>query len=88
MLAKYDAVNAPALRRLVAGGAVLKAFPVPVMEAAYKAAHEMYEQIAATNPNFKKALDSMTAFRSDQYQWWQVGEFSFDAFMIRMRNRA
>jgi TRAP-type mannitol/chloroaromatic compound transport system substrate-binding protein len=61
---------------------------VPVMEAAYKAAHEMYEQIAATNPNFKKALDSMTAFRSDQYQWWQVGEFSFDAFMIRMRNRA
>ena len=88
MLAKYDAVTAPALRRLVAGGAVLKAFPVPVMEAAYKAAHEMYEQIAATNPNFKKALDSMTAFRSDQYQWWQVGEFSFDAFMIRMRNRA
>ena len=85
MLAKYDAVNAPALRRLVAGGAQLRPFSVPIMEAAYKAAYELYDQIAATNPDFKKALDSMNAFRSEQYQWWQVGEFSFDAFMIRMR---
>ena len=88
MLAKYDTVNAPALRRLVAQGAVPKAFPLPVMEAAYKAAHEFYDQVAAGNADFKKALDSTVAFRSEQLQWWQVGEFSFDAFMIRMRTRA
>ena len=88
MLAKYDAVNAPALRRLVGQGAVLRPFSAAIMEAAYKAAHEMYDQIAAGNPEFKKALDSMTAFRSEQLQWWQVGEFSFDAFMIRMRARS
>ncbi|MEA2936181.1 MAG: hypothetical protein QOD74_2827 [Variibacter sp.] len=85
MLAKYDSVNAPALRRLVSQGAVLKAFPQAIMEAAYKEAHTLYDEIAANNADFKKALDSMVAFRSDQYQWWQVGEFSFDAFMIRMR---
>jgi TRAP-type mannitol/chloroaromatic compound transport system substrate-binding protein len=88
MMAKYDAVNAPALRRLVAGGAQLRGFPAPIMEAAYKAAQELYDQIAAGNPSFKKALDSYTTFRGEQYQWWQVGEFSFDAFMIRMRGRA
>jgi TRAP-type mannitol/chloroaromatic compound transport system substrate-binding protein len=88
MLAKYDFVNAPALRRLVSQGAVLKAFPPAIMEASYKAAHELYSEIAATNPTFKQALDSTLAFRAEQYQWWQVGEFSFDAFMIRMRGRA
>lgn len=88
MMAKYDTVNAPALKRLVAQGAVLRGFPAPIMEASYKAAHELYDQIAATNPNFKKALDSLIAFRAEQLQWWQVGEYSYDTFMIRMRSRA
>ena len=39
MLAKYDAQNPPALRRLVAGGTQLRPFPKAVMEACYKAAH-------------------------------------------------
>jgi hypothetical protein len=25
----------------------------------------------------------MTAFRRDQYLWWQVAEYGFDSFMIR-----
>ena len=37
VLGKYDAGNPPALRRLVAGGAQLRAFPQDVMEACYKA---------------------------------------------------
>jgi TRAP-type mannitol/chloroaromatic compound transport system substrate-binding protein len=85
MLAKYDAVNAPALKRLAAQGALLRAFPTPIMEAAYRASQEIYDQIAASNATFKKTLDSYMGFRSEQLQWWQFGEFSFDAFMIRMR---
>jgi hypothetical protein len=27
----------------------------------------------------------MSAFRNDQYLWWQVAEYSFDGFMIRNR---
>ena len=33
-------------------------FPQEVMEASYKAANEIYAEIAATNANFKKVLDS------------------------------
>ena len=29
----------------------------------------------------------MVAFRNDEYLWWQVAEYGFDAFMIRMRAR-
>jgi len=33
-------------------------------------------------------LDSLTAYRSDSYQWLQVAELSYDSFMMRMRTRA
>src|SRR5947208_7385996 len=36
MVAKYDAVNPPALRRLVAAGVQLRPFPREIMEASYK----------------------------------------------------
>ena len=58
------------------------------MEACYKAANEVYAEIsAAKNADFKKIYDNMIAFRSDQYLWWQVAEYTFDTFMIRQRAR-
>ena len=87
MQAKYDAVNPGALKRLVGDGAQLRAFPQPVMEACFKATADIYAEISATNADFKKIHDSVVAFRGDQYLWWQVAEYSFDNFMIRMRQR-
>ncbi len=87
MTAKYDVQNPQALKRLVAAGAQLRPFPQEVMEASYKAANEIYAEIAATNAHFKKLHDSLTAFRSDSYQWMQVAELGFDNFMMRMRTR-
>jgi TRAP-type mannitol/chloroaromatic compound transport system substrate-binding protein len=87
MTAKYDAVNPAAIKRLVASGAELRPFPQAVMEAAYKATTETYAEVSAKNAEFKKVHDSMVAFRGDEYLWWQVAELSFDAFMVRMRQR-
>jgi TRAP-type mannitol/chloroaromatic compound transport system substrate-binding protein len=85
VLARYDAANPGALKRLVVGGAELRLFPQEVMEACYKTANDLYGQLSADNPRFKKIADSYLAFRSDQYLWWQVAEYSFDNFMIRQR---
>ncbi|MCC6777470.1 MAG: TRAP transporter substrate-binding protein [Hyphomicrobiales bacterium] len=87
-LARYDARNPGALKRLVASGAQLRPFPQPVMEACLTAANEMNAEIAATNADYKKALESMQAFRNDEYLWWQVAEVSYDSFMIRSRSRS
>ena len=87
MQSKYDAVNPAALRRLLAAGAKLMPFPAPVMDACLNAALELYHEVAATNPDFKKVYDSMMAFRGDQYLWWQVAEYSNDTFMIRNRTK-
>src|SRR5215470_3041499 len=88
VLGKYDAVNPPAMKRLLGAGAQLRAFPQDVMEACYKAAGEIYADLSKTNPMFKRMYDSLVAFRSDSYLWMQVAEGGFDNFMIRMRTRA
>jgi len=83
MMAKYDQANPPALRRLLANGAKLHAFSPPIMEACFKAAKELHSEIAATNADFKKVYESLTAFSNNGYQWFQVAEVGYDNFMAR-----
>ena len=49
-------VNPPALKRLVAAGAVIRPFPQPVLEACYKAANEYFAELAAKDAQFKRAF--------------------------------
>ncbi len=87
MLTKYDTVNAIALRRLITNGTILKPFPQPVLQSCYQAAQELYAEIAAKHPSFKKALDSVNAVRNEQLPWWQVADYAFDTLMLTLRNR-
>jgi TRAP-type mannitol/chloroaromatic compound transport system substrate-binding protein len=88
MIAKYDLVNAPALKRLIAAGAELRAFPQPVMEACWKAANELYAEIAAENELFKRALESHHAFRNEVLYFWQIAEHYYDSsLMAAMRSK-
>jgi TRAP-type mannitol/chloroaromatic compound transport system substrate-binding protein len=83
MVAKYDLLNPPALRRLIAGGTKLHGFSPAIMEACYKAAIELHDDISKKNESFKKVYDSMKAYRDNGYQWFQVAEIGYDSFMIR-----
>jgi len=47
-LAKYDAANPGALKRLVVGGAQLRLFPQDALEACYKTSNDLYAQLSAT----------------------------------------
>jgi TRAP-type mannitol/chloroaromatic compound transport system substrate-binding protein len=81
MMAKYDAQNPPALRKLVAGGTQLRPFPKAVMDACYAAAMELYEETSAKNANFKKLWDNMSAFQKEEILWFRVCENTYDNFM-------
>src|SRR5688572_13066728 len=87
MMASYDAKNPAALKKLAAGGAKLRPFPQDVMEAAFKAANETYDEVMATNAAFKKVFESMKAFRADQYLWFQVSEHTYDTFMMGQQRK-
>ncbi len=83
MMARYDNLNGPALKRLAAGGAQLRPFPQDVMEAAFKATNEVYDEISAKNESFKKIYESLKAYRGEAYFWFQFSEGFFDRFMFK-----
>ena len=83
MMAKYDALNPAALRRLVGAGVQLRAFPQEILQASYKAANEVFEETAAKNAAFKKVFEPWKKFRDEEILWFRVAEQPFDQFMAK-----
>ncbi len=81
MLAKYDAVNPAALRRLVGQGVQLRPFSREILNACYAAANAVYAEEAEKNAKFKKIYEPWKKFRDDQILWFRVAEQNFDNFM-------
>ena len=81
MLAKYDAINPPALKRLAGNGVQLRPFSRDIMNACFNAAEEVYAEQSAKNPKFKKIYDAWKSFHRDQVLWFRVAEQNFDNFM-------
>ncbi|HEY9573723.1 MAG TPA: TRAP transporter substrate-binding protein [Pusillimonas sp.] len=81
MIGDYDAHNPAALRRLIASGAVLKAFPRDVMDASFKASNEVYKEFCDKNAGFKKIFDNYMAFRDGIVPWFRVAEGSYDNYL-------
>ena len=85
MQAKYDALNPHALKQLVGAGTKLRAFPNDVMNAAFKASMEMYSELSASNPAWKKVYEDYSKFRTDENLWFRFTEATFDNFMQKQK---
>ena len=85
MQAKYDAQNPPALRRLVASGTQLRPFPRAVLEAAEKAAYEVYDEMSAKSAHFKRIYPEWKKFRDEQFLWFRVAEQSYDNYSFNSK---
>jgi TRAP-type mannitol/chloroaromatic compound transport system substrate-binding protein len=91
MMAKYDALNPPALKRLIANGVKLSAFNNELMAAFYKTATKVYDEIASKNAKFNKIYVPWKKFREEQVQWFSIAEGRYDSFMTaaeRLSQRA
>jgi TRAP-type mannitol/chloroaromatic compound transport system substrate-binding protein len=76
MLARYDAVNPPALQRLVESGVRLRPFPAEVMREAERVTDDILAS-GATDAMYRKIYESYRAFRSDSYRWFGTAEMAF-----------
>jgi len=85
MPAKYDAQNPDAMRRLVAGGTKLRRFPTVVLEAAEKAAYEVYEEMNSKSAHWKRIYPGWKKFRDEQIQWFRVAESTYDNYMMNSK---
>ena len=81
MQAKYDVRNPQALKDLAAEGVKLARMPKDVMDAAYKEAMALYDELSAKNPNWRKIYADYAAFRKEANQWFRFAEASFDSYM-------
>ena len=87
MLANYDYKNPTAIKELVAQGAQLRSFSQEVMMAAFEAANEVYAELSQQNESFKKQYEAMLQFRDDWYLYAQTADYTFDTFMMTLRNQ-
>ena len=88
MMAKYDAVNPAAMKRLIANGVKLSAFSNEIMAACYKTAREVYDEIATKNAKFAKIYGPWKKFREDQIQWFSIAEGRYDSFVAAAERQA
>jgi TRAP-type mannitol/chloroaromatic compound transport system substrate-binding protein len=82
MLAKYDATNVPALRRLVGSGVKLSAWSRPIMDAMRRANDEVMKEQSAANDTFRKVHEHWSKFLADQVLWSSVNDGAAEQFMI------
>ena len=88
MLAKYDATNVPALRRLVGSGAKLNSWSRPIMDAMRRANDEVMKEQSAANDTFRKVYDHWSKFLADQVLWSSVNDGAAEQFMNSAARKA
>lgn len=80
MLARYDALNPPAFRRIVNSDVELRSFPQDVMDAAYTASQDLLQD-ERTEAGFARVHDSFLAWRRDSDEWIHTAEYEMLSYM-------
>ncbi|MGK9165338.1 TRAP transporter substrate-binding protein [Inquilinus limosus] len=81
MLALYDVKNITAIRSLVGKGVQLRPLPRDVLDAAYTEAFKLYDELSASNANWKTIYEPWKKFRGEAYQWFRVAEYTYDSYV-------
>lgn len=81
MQSLYDVKNTAAIRSLVGKGVNLRPLPRDVLDAAFKAAFELYDEYSASNPAWAKIYPSWKTFRDESFEWFRVAEYSYDSYV-------
>ncbi|OWJ67655.1 TRAP transporter substrate-binding protein [Inquilinus limosus] len=81
MLALYDVKNIAAIRSLVGKGVQLRPLPRDVLDAAYTESFKLYDELSASNANWKAIYEPWKKFRGEAYQWFRVAEYTYDSYV-------
>ncbi len=77
---RYDALNPPALERILASGVQMRPFSDELMHAAAAASKGMLEENAAKNADYKKIYDHWSGFRKASHRWFSGAELAYARF--------
>ena len=80
LVQKYDALNGPALQRLIESGTQLRRFSDDIMAAARTAANDIAEEAASANPAYRRVYDQWKNFRDVSFRWFSTNELAYQNF--------
>lgn len=81
MVARYDALNPPALATIKASGITILPFPDDVMDAAASEVQTILDTNAAADEGYKAVLDSYNTFRDGLGPWFGLAEKAMQDFL-------
>ena len=81
MVAKYDARNPEALRKLIGEGAKIQRMPKDIMDAAYKAALVYFDELSERNEDWRRIYPKYRRFLLDEYSWFRLADISYDQYL-------
>jgi len=85
MMAEYDHKNPASLGRLVSQGVKLHPYSPEIMNAAYKATLELYNDESNKNPAFKKIYTEWNKYLKQQNAWMSYAEAAMDGYMQKAK---
>jgi TRAP-type mannitol/chloroaromatic compound transport system substrate-binding protein len=83
--AHYDSINSNGLRQIVAAGAKLRFFSQPIMDAAYEASFQLFDELKARSPEFAKIYPHWKKFLDENELYFRIGDASYDNYVFNKR---
>ncbi len=77
MMARYDAKNSAALKKLIAAGVQVKVYSKEILAAAQKAANDLYAEQAGKDADFKSIYEGWKAFYDETEEWFKLNELTY-----------
>ena len=78
--ARYDVQNPQALERLLAAGVQTRPFAQEILTQAHTNAVQMYEELANTDPEYRKIYTEWKKARDASFRWFGTAESAYAQF--------
>lgn len=83
--ASNDTLNSGGLRQLLAAGGKLRFFSKEIMDAAYEASFQTFDELKAKSPAFAKIYDPWKKYLDSVELYYRVGDATYDNYIYDKR---
>jgi TRAP-type mannitol/chloroaromatic compound transport system substrate-binding protein len=84
-VAHYDTINSNGLRQLVAAGAKVRVFSRPILDAAYEASFQLFEELKTRSPAFATIYPQWKKFLDENELYYRIGDATYDNYIYAKR---
>jgi TRAP-type mannitol/chloroaromatic compound transport system substrate-binding protein len=84
-VAHYDSINSNGLRQIVAAGAKVRVFSKAIMDAAYEASFQVFEELKTKSPEFARIYPHWKKYLDENELYYRIGDATYDNYVYAKR---